>query len=198
MSFSFSITDRINNTGELFKINLRCLGVVITTGVGVVGTTASLATLCKFPKLNVASKWTLDARFILPELYRGTMGVLNPSFTIRSELDYISNPKQNAPYFVELVSKKLTDFAINAGKKETFIEKQLVSRIGYAVSIPVALICRIADLVLGILGVVTSVLTLGMNAKVNQFAYTQLKVLGAINDICVRAQFVVNPQAKFY
>ncbi len=196
MSFSFSITDRIINTGELVKTNLRCLGVVITTGVGVVGTTASLATLCKFPKLNVASIWTHDARFILPELYGRTMTVLNPAFTIRP--DYISNTTHNAPYFVNLVSKELTDFAINAGKKETFIQKQLVSRIGYAVGIPVALICRIADLVLGILGVVASVITLGMNAKVNQFAYTQLKVLGAINDICVGAQFVVNPQVKFY
>lgn len=78
-----------------------------------------------------------------------------------------------------------------------FFERHILARAGFLVCTVAFLVTRIADLVLGMIAVVFSILTLGCFASINNAAFRGLQFFGVIGDLVHGIAGVINPAVEF-
>jgi hypothetical protein len=199
------LPDRV---GNLFRQSTRTIS-------GLFFTSLSVLTLGKVSKFNSSACGKMDSvDQILPTVYLGVLSIINHSKTkvlIPSSYGYFRRE-------VTLFDKARDLSGVNySGKKslaessddegddipltkltlrdrvKLFMKEQVASRGMYALAAVVAVISRVADLIIGVLAVAASIICLGKKEKINKMAVDNLTIFGVLDDICNGVRAFVNP-----
>ena len=157
------------------------------TAIGVAATALSILTLGKLTCINKYADITSASALILKPIDLLTQ-IVNP-YAKQSEV------KQSNGMISKLFIERIYFKAREESYSNSFWTKHFVSRGAYALGALGAIITRTADLAIGLIATVISVIPfLGRNEKINQFATNQLGAFALINDICISLRGIVNPQ----
>jgi hypothetical protein len=156
--------------------------------LGVAATALSMLTFGQIQCINNCANLTSRAHMILRPLSLIKL-IVNPYAKKLLELNekgIITN------IFNECIYNKAREAAAS---EDSFWTKHFVSRGAYALAGLVSIISRTADLAIGLIATVISVIPcLGRSERVNAFAFRQLGALALIDDICISLRGIVNPQ----
>lgn len=189
-------TDYLKNTVSALSIFPASVGVIASNATfaltGVIGTALSVLTVGKVEKFNLVASYTRTAAAILPNAYASVVGIFNSEVLFAFEYSKLSKLgvcRTKLDLFPK--AKAFTDnlSAISAGG----VKKHVVTRGYYALAAIVAVVSRVADLILGSLAAVLSIACLGRVGKINKFAIENLTIFGAIDDLSRGIRGSVNP-----
>lgn len=181
---------------------------VMHTASGVLGTALSLVTIGWVDKFNHTAKHGMGfSAQILPRLYYGAIRVLNKDVShgrlndeteghFRSKCDTIfeaAHTYSQGKSLGERVGKVLSPETCTDCCSYV-LKAWVAARILYAVAAVAAIICRIADMIIGVLSAALSLLFVGSKPGLNRAAYANLTVFGALEDLSRGIRGVINPQ----
>ncbi len=172
-------------------VALLASAVALTaTGVGVVGTALSIATLGELKEINRVASYSYSAKSILVSPYEVTIKVLNPDFQFDSWEQVNSGGVMSTRF-----AKPILGHAYVKSAASNFFTRHIVSRGAYLLGAIVSTISRIADLCLGLVAATISILPcFGRVSTLNHFAQRHLMALALIGDLCLSFRGIVNPQ----
>lgn len=171
-------------------VNATCTVVGVASSVLSVGTFGQIQTVNNFADL------TRHAYSIVPNVYKSVLEVVNPYSRCEEGKRGILTESIATPIFKKAKAWAEIDFVDQAFYPiNTFLKKQVLSRGAYVLGALVATITRTADLALGLVAAVFSVIPfLGRARSLNNFAMRNLTFLGVIHDVCKGIRGFVNPQ----
>ncbi len=169
--------------------------------IGTIGTvfTAALS-VCTFGISNELNRYAHNnteenrfSKFILPSVYLYFLKIMDPNANLAVKRE--PEPK-NEIWISSAVAHPIFKKAkIISLKNNTFFKRHFVSRGCYALAGLVSIVTKVADLALGLLAAVLSIIPcLGRLEGINDFAFNQLGALSLVDDLCRAARGVMNPQ----
>lgn len=95
--------------------------------------------------------------------------------------------------FLSPLILRTSDYATTQRHSPYFFNRNVLTRLPYLLVAVVSIICRIADGILGCLGTVVSLLTVGHYDSLNNFAYRNLTAPGLLSDLFHSIILFLNP-----
>lgn len=185
---SNGVIDRAIKIIEIIPSALECVQFAGNAVIGVVATPFSAITCGKIVKLNKQADLTFKAKLILPQIFTSLMDVINPDF----EAEYEEAVKQG--YFSEIVTEIFDDKFVELKNSPSVINRQFVSRALILVGIPVSIVTRVADTIIAIPLVASSLLICGTEQRLNELALVHLRApLSIFYDVSISLRCFVNP-----
>ncbi len=128
---------------------------------------------------------------ILPNVYLHVITSINPY----GNFSEVSSSEQDKLFISSMFGSPFFRIAKDAAQGDTLFNKHFVSRGYYALAGLVSLVTKTADLALGLLAAVFSIIP-GFSSleSVNKFAFNQLGALSLVDDLCRAVRGVINPQ----
>lgn len=178
------------------SVIVNALDIIIGLGAAL----AAACTLGMWPNMNqFAFKHLYSLRNIVPQLYLGILGTVNPQAEIALPFKKSVLKKSvigKCLIYISTTFKSLKQTSkTHARSKDSFLKKQITSRLSYALSAVVATIGAVAG---GIIGISLAVLSIGsagyfksLNSSVMFFTASSASTL-----ILYSAIKFLNPQAK--
>lgn len=152
---------------------------------GVLFTALSVLTVGKVKKYNGDAQNTKNSVYILPYAYKGMIGLLGGKIS--------KTDKPERGYFREKFDFPGSGLSSPNGSLLKRAQIQVGTRILYALMAVAAVVSRIADLILGSVAALLSVISFGRIKELNQFALANLTVFGMIDDVTRGIRGFVNP-----
>ena len=162
----------------------------VNTTAGIAGTALSILTVGKSQRVNGWASYTRSSFEIFPNLYSSLIRVVYPKAYIDAT---------HKGYVTAYVAAPVFRAALQSTVAPGFIQREIVSRVAMAVATVAAVVSRVADFALGLVGAAFSIIPcLGRVDAVNNFAISQLNSSGVVNDICRGLRGIVNPHQFGY
>ncbi len=157
------------------------------TAVGVVASALSILNLGTSRMINDVADSTYDSVLILPSLYIPVLKVVNP--------DAYSSCNSACGIVSANLARPIAAFAHKSACKSNFLDRHVISRVGYALYAVASVISRVADLAIGLVAATFAIIPcLGRIESVNNVALEHLTAFGIVSDICKSFRGMINPQ----
>ncbi len=159
---------------------------VVHTIFAAVYSTLSVATLGASSKLNRAAYNRADGQSKgIAKIYSRALHVLNPNASYVKYTAYQS--------ITERIANPILKNAVDSSKKTAFLDRHVVARGAFALGALVAVATSIADLALGSIGTLFSLITLGCSERLNTFTRKHLFVLAVVENVFIGARGFIRP-----
>ncbi len=180
--------NRTNNILCIIPTGRYCLKFAAEAIVGVIATPFSAITCGKIKKLNDLADKTISAKYILPLIFNRVLSIINPNAKC-------TDIKQQAFYsrIIIQIDEKFTELK----NSPSFAKREIASRLLIGAGIPVGVIARIADTIIAIPLVASSLLICGTEQKINELALIHLRApLSIFYDVSISLRCFVNPHSR--
>lgn len=183
---SYGVVDRAINVIDIIPVALECVKFAGEAVIGVVATPFSAITCGRNERLNKQANLTGQAQLILPTIFKGVMSVINPNAKyVRVNLEIA---------ICTIVIKIFGNLFSQLKNSPSLFNRQVVLRALIVFAIPVYVIACIADTILAVPVVITSLATVGIFPELNELAFTQLQApLFSITVLSMGLRGLVNP-----
>ncbi|MBA3956816.1 MAG: hypothetical protein H0X51_00260 [Parachlamydiaceae bacterium] len=137
-------------------------------------------------------KYLSSSNYIAAETYLHLLSAVNPDYA--NSRDCLLSPDGHGIIAV-VVDKHFRKFATKCNNSPNLFVNQVVCRLTYLSLILAQIICRVADGVLGVIGMAFSFMTIGKITFFNRLAFRGLQAPGLLRDIFYCTTKCLNPKA---